>query len=187
MCFLAPTHSIDVGQEEAFVEHVKDVDAIAHTASPFHMRAIEPEELIKPAVEGTLSVLKAAAAHGRGVKRVIVLSSTAAVVRDKPNGVLDESSWNEDAIAEVNEKGREATPGGKYRASKTLAERAAWEWYGARKAELSWDLIALNPPFVFGPTLHEIPTLDQLNTSSRLFYDNVVKSTLDNEALVTQG
>ena len=86
-------------QDDAFTEHVKDVDAIAHTASPFHMRTIEPDEIIRPAVSGTLSVLKAAEAHAQRIKRVIVLSSTAAVTRvvSEPT-TLDESSWNEQAI-----------------------------------------------------------------------------------------
>ena len=175
-------------QEASFAEYVKDVDAIAHTASPFHMRAIEPEELITPAVEGTLSVLKAAAANGHAVKRVIVLSSTAAVVRTVPTGtVLDESSWNEEAIAETKEKGKDAPAQIKYRASKTLAEKAAWEWWIARKSELPWDLVALNPPFVFGPTTHEVAKPEELGTSAMMWWNMIVKGSMDNAALATQG
>ena len=152
------------------------------------MKAIEPEELIKPAVEGTLSVLKAAAAHGPGVKRIVVLSSTAAVVSVVPEGTtLDESSWNEGSIAEVKAKGRDAAASDKYRASKTLAERAAWEWWGERKASLPWDLIALNPPFVFGPFLHEVQRPEDLNTSAAMWYNTIVKGQLSNGALATQG
>ena len=121
-------------QDDAFTEHVKDVDAIAHTASPFHMQAIEPDDIIGPAVAGTLSVLKAAAAHGRAVKRVTVLSSTAALNRAVTTPVfLDETAWNEESPAEVKAQGRDAPALAKYRASKTLAERAAWAWWEERK------------------------------------------------------
>ena len=172
-------------QEESFLPYVKDVDAIAHTASPFHLKAIEPEEMIKPAVEGTLSVIKAAAAAGPNVKRIIVLSSTAAVVGAPPAGAtLDETSWNDVSPKAVEEKGRDAAQGDKYRASKTLAERAAWEWWGERKGQLGWDLVALNPPWVYGPFLHDVPRPEELNESAGMWYNAVVKGA-DDAALVS--
>ncbi|KAF7376961.1 Ketoreductase azaE [Mycena sanguinolenta] len=46
--------------------------------------------------------------------------------------------------------GRSALAMTKYRASKTLAERAAWDFVAKHKTEIGWDLVAINPPFVFG-------------------------------------
>ena len=108
------------------------------------MKAVEPDEIIGPAVAGTLAVLNAAHVHGGAVQRVVVLSSTAAVLRVPPPGqslVLDESSWNEQAITDVKAKGRDADAATKYRASKTLAERAAWEWWEEKKkaGAVGWD------------------------------------------------
>ena len=175
-------------QDDAFAEHVKDVDAIAHTASPFHMNTIEPEEIVGPAVAGTLSVLKAAEAHGTRVQRVVVLSSTAALFRISPEPVvLDESAWNEQAIAEIKEKGRDATAISKYRASKTLAERAAWEWWEQRKAALGFDLAVLNPPYVFGPNIHDVDKPENLGESMRDWYKNVVTGGLSDDALAKNG
>ena len=152
------------------------------------MQAIEPDDIIGPAVAGTLSVLKAAAAHGPGVKRVTVLSSTAALFRAATTPVvLDESAWNEESIAEVKAQGRDAPALAKYRASKTLAERAAWAWWEEHKVALGWDLVVLNPPFVFGPTLHEVAAPEQLNESVRDWYFNVVTGKLDNNALANMG
>ncbi|TBU27343.1 NAD(P)-binding protein [Dichomitus squalens] len=178
----------DITKDDAFAEHVTDVDAIAHTASPFHMNAVEPDEIINPAVAGTLSVLKAAEAHGARVKRVVVLSSTAAVTRvvSEPT-LLDESSWNEDAIAAVKEKGRDASAAQKYQASKTLAERGAWQWYAERKDKLQWDLTALNPPFVFGPNIHDVDKPENLGESARLWYKSVVEGGLSDDALANTG
>ncbi|KAI1798359.1 NAD(P)-binding protein [Ganoderma leucocontextum] len=178
----------DMTKDDAFAEHVKDVDAIAHTASPFHMNAVEPDEIVGPAVAGTLSVLKAAEAHGARVQRVVVLSSTAALFRISPDPVvLDESAWNEQAIAEIKEKGRDATAIGKYRASKTLAERAAWEWYEQRKAGLGFDLTVLNPPYVFGPNIHDVDKPENLGESMRDWYKNIVNGRLSNDALANNG
>lgn len=118
------------------------------------------------------------------------MSSTAAVVRTNPNPaetlVLDESSWNEEDVVTTREKGAAAEGGVKYRASKTLAERAAWDFVAKEKG-LGWDLVTLNPPFVFGPFLHEVAKPEDLNTSAHTWYFAVVKGTLDNEALANNG
>ncbi|KAI0674155.1 NAD(P)-binding protein [Trametes maxima] len=180
----------DITKEGAFDAYVKDVDAIAHTASPFHMHAIEPEEMIGPAVQGTLGVLRSAQAHAPHVRRVIVLSSTAAVWRPNTGTdtlVLDESSWNETEVAECRERGREASAMAKYRASKTLAERAAWDFVEKNKASLGWDLVVLNPPYVFGPNLHEVDRPENLGSSMRDWYLNVIEGRLDNDAVVNLG
>ena len=152
------------------------------------MNTIEPEEIVGPAVAGTLSVLKAAEAHGTRVQRVVVLSSTAALFRISPEPVvLDESAWNEQAIAEIKEKGRDATAISKYRASKTLAERAAWEWWEQRKAALGFDLAVLNPPYVFGPNIHDVDKPENLGESMRDWYKNVVTGGLSDDALAKNG
>ncbi|OJT09208.1 hypothetical protein TRAPUB_14345 [Trametes pubescens] len=181
----------DITKEGAFDAHVGDVDAIAHTASPFHLNGVEPDELIVPALQGTLSVLRSARAHAPNLRRVIVLSSVAAVVRKNPNPaemlVLDEASWNEEDIVTVREQGAAAPGGAKYTASKTLAERAAWDFVEKEKAAIGWDLVTLCPPFIFGPFLHEVAKPELLNTSAQLWYFMVVKGTFDNETLANGG
>jgi len=173
----------DITNPGAFDEIVKGVDAIAHTASPFHFNADDPNELIGPAVNGTVGILESAIKNGTNVKRVIVLSSCASVSNISDRGELNEDNWNTSNPKEVEEKGREASQAAKYRASKTLAERAAWKFVEERKP--SWDLVVLNPPFVFGPVLHEVPDPDSLNTSAKLFYDYVVKGTHTAEQLAS--
>ena len=62
--------------------------------------------------------------------------------------MFDENSWDEHAIEEVKSKGDATAPVFIYRASKTLAEKATWEFVKTHNP--SWDLVVLNPPFVFG-------------------------------------
>jgi nucleoside-diphosphate-sugar epimerase len=62
-------------QEGAFDEAVKGVDAVAHTASPFHMNADDPKELFDPAINGTLGVLKSIQKNNKDVKRVVITRS----------------------------------------------------------------------------------------------------------------
>lgn len=172
----------DITKDGAFDEAVKGVDAIEHTASPFHFKAVEPEELITPAVHGTVSVLKSALTYGTNVKRVVVTSSCAAVLtaQNEPR-VFSEADWNELSIKEVQEKGRDALGAHKYRASKTLAERAAWDFVKTNKP--SWDLVVLNPPYVFGPVLHEVKEHTLLNSSMHEWFFTVFKGVKDKAAL----
>ena len=164
------------------------MDAIAHTASPFHFKAVEPEELIVPAVHGTTGILASALKNAPSVKRIVITSSCAAVLTPAPDPrTFSEENWNEASIVEVKEKGKDATAIAKYRASKTLAERAAWDFWNGHKSEVGWDLVVLNPPFVFGPFLHEADKPENLNESAREFYDTVVKGAKDNNALANVG
>ena len=165
---------------------MKGVDAIAHTASPFYTTAKEPDELLIPAVRGTLSILQSALAHGNAVKRVIVTSSTAAVASPSPTPrVFSEADWNEYSPRIVAEQGAAAPPADMYRASKSLAERAAWDFVAKHKEEIGWDLAVINPPFVYGPVLHEVTDPEQLNTSMVDWYRNVAKGGKTGEQLLS--
>lgn len=85
--------------------------------------------------------------HSSSVKRIVVTSSCAAVYADYPDArVFSEKDWNEQAVQDVQENGRNAMVGNKYRASKTLAEKAAWAF--VKENKIDWDLVVLNPPYV---------------------------------------
>ncbi len=102
-------------------------------------------------MRGTTSILNSALKHGSTVKRLILTSSVAAVREETAvPRVFTESNWNNSAVEAVKTKGSEAGPVAIYLASKTLAEKAAWEFVDAHKSEISWDLVAINPPFIFG-------------------------------------
>ncbi len=100
---------------------------------------------------GTISILNSALKHGTDVRRIVLTSSVAAVREGHPTPRdYDETGWNNSAIATVASKGSAAGPIMIYLASKTLAERAAWKFVTAHKAELAWDLVVINPPWIFG-------------------------------------
>ena len=110
---------------------------VLHVASPFIIAAPKDEnEIISPAVDGTLRVLSAAKAAG--IKRVVLTSSTAAIISGKLSGHYGTDSWS-DPDANI----------GTYAKSKTLAERAAWEFADTNRI----DLVVINPGGVLGPTL----------------------------------
>ena len=110
---------------------------VMHVASPFVLAEPKDEsELIGPAVEGTRRVI--AAAKKAGVRRVVLTSSTVAMVTGKPDGRYGPDAWS-DPNAKI----------GAYARSKTLAERAAWEAVAGSEMEL----VVINPGVVFGPPL----------------------------------
>jgi hypothetical protein len=104
--------------------------------------------------------LNSALKHGNTLKRVILTSSAVAAleVTTVPR-VFTESSWNEAAVEAVKTKGSAAGPFVIYCASKTLAEKAAWEFVTAHKSEISWDLAAINPSLILGARLSSFSLL----------------------------
>jgi len=177
----------DITKDGAFDEAVKGVDAIAHTASPFHYNITNPDDLIVPAVQGTTSILNSALKHASNLKRVILTSSGVAVleVTTVPR-VFTESNWNEAAVETVKTKGSEAGPFAIYCASKTLAEKSAWEFVAAHKSEISWDLAVVNPSLILGPSLGPAPRVDDMNTSQREVYD-ALTGAMTSEKLQSQS
>ena len=117
--------------------------AVLHIASPVPTKPVrDPQEVIRPAREGTVRVLKAAAAAG--VKRVVLTSSTAAI--SYGHGVRSGRTYSEADWSDVD-----GPDIGTYETSKTLAEQAAWAFQKAEAPEL--ELVAINPGAVLGPVL----------------------------------
>lgn len=134
----------DLTRDEGWADAVRGCTYVLHVASPFPNRTPEHEdELIKPAKEGTLRVLKAAAEAG--VKRVVLTSSLAAVSGGHP--VDNARVYNEDDWSII-----ERCP--PYPKSKTLAERAAWEFVGSLEGDVPMELCVINPGAVLGPVLN---------------------------------
>lgn len=168
---------------------MKGVDAIEHTASPAQFHMTDPREYIEPAVSGTVGILKSALAHANDtVKRVVITSSIAAVVstEDVPVGtVVSEANWNEHSVRDVEQKGGAAGPGAMYRASKTLAEKAAWAFLDEHKGEAGFDLVVLNPSYIFGPVLQHVDRPEDLNVSAKEWWSAVVGGAKTLEQLTT--
>ncbi|KAK6543643.1 methylglyoxal reductase (NADPH-dependent) gre2 [Orbilia ellipsospora] len=176
----------DLQKDAAFDEAVKGVDGIAHIASPFHYNVTDPyRDLIDPAVNGTISLLKAAKNHaGPQLKRVVITSSFASIMEPHGDGhVFDETQWNRHSIkicedykkAKAEHEQDPSKPAPKtvapneaYRASKSLAEQALWEF--VKTESPAFEVAAVNPTFVFGPVIHSVKDAESINTSVFLLY-----------------
>lgn len=179
----------DIAKDGAFDEAVKGVDAIAHTASPVPSmtgKINDPAEMINPAVKGTTGIMKSAIKNAPGMQRMVITSSVAAVMNADPNQlVYTEDDWNDAAVKNVEEKGVEVGAGGIYTASKTLAERAAWDLWKQHKDEIKWDISTLCPPFVFGPVIHEVSGLNSVNSSMMIWWNSVVVSEATRQSVIS--
>ena len=139
LSFFTADLTADAGWREA----VAGCDYVLHVASPLSTSIPKDEnEMIIPARDGTLRVLRAA--RDAGVKRVVVTSSVGAIgyghpPREKP---FDETEWTNLA------GGADVQP---YIKSKTLAERAAWDFIAREGGGL--ELSVVNPAGIFGPVL----------------------------------
>ncbi|ROW17290.1 hypothetical protein VPNG_01284 [Cytospora leucostoma] len=161
----------DIANPDAFDEVVKTpgLEVVLHTASPFHFNVTDPKkDLIDPAVIGTTGILRAIAKSAPGIKRVVVTSSFAAILDlsklSDPNTTFTEKSWNPVTIADIHE-----SPAIAYRASKKLAEEAAWAFVNDKSNGAKFDLVTVNPPMVYGPVVHHLASLATINTSNERY------------------
>jgi dihydroflavonol-4-reductase len=132
----------DLESDEGWDAAVDGVDCVHHLASPFPMAAPrDPDELIRPARDGALRVLRAAKAAG--VRRVVLTSSGAAVaygVRGPMPDRFTEDDWTDPTYTP------DCRP---YIASKAIAERAAWDYVQGEGRGI--ELTTVQPVAVFGP------------------------------------
>ncbi|KAK4993696.1 hypothetical protein LTR50_000307 [Elasticomyces elasticus] len=155
----------DITASGAFDEAVDGVDGVIHTASPFVVQVQDNEkELLDPAIKGTVGILTSIQKKNPDVKRVVITSSFAAVINmDKgmwPEHTYTEADWNPTTYEEAK-TGNGATA---YCASKTLAERAAFDY--VKENHPNFTVTSLCPPFVYGPNEHTVTDVTHLNTSS---------------------
>ncbi|KAJ5689847.1 hypothetical protein N7462_004239 [Penicillium macrosclerotiorum] len=155
---------------QALSGSLQDCQAVLHLASAFNYDA-KPgefeEKLMMPALNGTKAVCEAANRH-HSVRRVIIMSSFASVydasLGPQPGRVYTENDWApltyEDGVKAL------AVPIA-YRASKVVAERAAWEYV---RNKVHFQLITLCPGMVFGRMIHPIKSLSQLNASNQIVW-----------------
>ena len=132
----------DLEKDVGWPEAAKGCEYVLHVASPFPQTVPKDEnELIVPAREGTLRVLRAA--RDAGVRRVVMTSSFAAIgYGQKPQTEpFTEMNW-------TNPRAKGVQP---YAKSKTLAEHEAWNFMGRERGGM--ELTVVNPVGVFGPVL----------------------------------
>jgi dihydroflavonol-4-reductase len=132
----------DLTKDDNWDKAVEDCDYVLHVASPIGLSIPKDEnDMIIPAVEGTLRVLKAAKAAC--VKRVVMTSNFGAVgySHADTSTIITEEDWTN-----PNEPGLSA-----YNKSKVLAERAAWEFI--QNEDDAMELTVINPMGIFGPSL----------------------------------
>ncbi|EJD37521.1 NAD(P)-binding protein, partial [Auricularia subglabra TFB-10046 SS5] len=132
------------------------VSGIAHIAAPIEVEETDPDVQLwlRPAVEGTLNLLRSACKAGCVVKRVVVIGSTAAITAADLKPVqYTANDWNDAAIRTLEKKGVSADPWTKYCASKTLSEKAAWKYVKEHRSELPFDLTYVLPSWIYGPML----------------------------------
>lgn len=138
------------------------MSSMAEPFVPFRLPADPQKGLIDPALIGTTSILEALHRSAPQVKRVIITASFACIIDEDHLAdpfVYSESYWNPVTIADIHR-----SPATAYRASKKLAEEAAWRFVSERKP--GFDLVTLCPPLVLGPVVHHLASLESINTSN---------------------
>ena len=131
----------DLTADDGWKAAITGCEQVYHVASPLpYAQPKDPDELIVPAREGVLRVLRAA--RDAAARRVVLTSSFAAIgYTPKPSAEFTEDDWTDPD-----------TPGlAPYPRSKAIAERAAWDFMEHDGGDT--ELVVVNPTFILGPTL----------------------------------
>ena len=126
--------------DDGWQDAMQGCDYLLHMASPFI--TYEPkneDDLIRPAKEGTLRALKFA--KDAGVKKVVLTSSVAAIAYGHKKPICGPSDWSD-----INQNI------GAYTKSKTIAERAAWDFINSQEQK-NMTMTTIHPGLVLGPLL----------------------------------
>ncbi len=133
---------LDLTSDSGWDQAAEGCDYIMHVASPFTIaNPKNPDDMIRPAVDGSLRALKAA--KKAGAKRVILTSSVVAMMGNMKKGSFGPEHWTNTSSPEVSV----------YFKSKTLAEKAAWDYIESQKDDAPLEMSVINPGGVFGPPL----------------------------------
>ncbi|KIL83778.1 flavonol reductase cinnamoyl- reductase [Fusarium avenaceum] len=100
------------------------------------------KDLLDPAINGTVNVMRAIKAHAPSVRRVVVTSFAAMLNMKNHPKIYTENHWNP-----ISREKAALNPADGYRGSKTFAEKAAWKFVEDEKP--NFTLASINPPLVF--------------------------------------
>lgn len=143
------------GELKRIFEKHPDISVVMHTASPCTFTVNDPvKDMLEPAINGTKSVLETTQKHAPNVTKIVITSSIAAMVdgsrSNDPSFVVTEQSWNPVTWEEAA-KPNYMVP---YVASKTFAEKAAWDFVKTQNPR--FGITTVNPSAVFGPSVGKI-------------------------------
>ncbi len=141
----------------------------AHSSKPFTYDTTDNmKELIIPAIHGVRAILTAAA--NSRVQRIVITSSFAAVMdinrKTSPYFTYTAEDWNPLTYEEATDPATNAVVA--YRGSKKFAELEAWTFVKENKC--SFDIVTLCPPMTFGPVVHPVEKVDDLNESNAMLW-----------------
>ena len=132
--------SFNLNEDEGWDDGMEGCDYLIHVASPIALERKSEDFFVKPAVAGVKRALKFAKKHN--IKKVILTSSVAAIFHGiELKEYYDENDWSDPENPSIDH----------YSKSKTLAEKAAWDFIEAEGKPFEFSVI--NPALVIGPSL----------------------------------
>ena len=133
-------YTFDLKDDEGWDQGMEGCDYLLHVASPIALENHDEDFFVKPAVAGVKRAMKFAKKHN--VKKVVLTSSVAAIYETmESKSYYDETDWSDPENPAISH----------YSKSKTLAERAAWEFI--ENENHPFELAVINPALVIGPSL----------------------------------
>ena len=133
-------YTFDLNDDDGWDQGMEGCDYLLHVASPIALENHDEDFFVKPAVAGVKRAMKFAKKHN--LKKVVLTSSVAAIFETmETKSYFDETDWSDPDNPAISH----------YSKSKTLAEKAAWDY--VEKENHPFELAVINPALVIGPSL----------------------------------
>jgi len=133
-------YTMNLTEDAGWDEGMAGCDYLLHVASPISLERTDEDYFVKPAIDGVNRALSFAKKHG--VKKVVLTSSVAAIFDTmEKKDIYDESDWSDPDNPHISA----------YSKSKTLAERAAWDFL--KRENYPFELAVINPALVVGASI----------------------------------
>ena len=133
-------YTMNLTEDAGWDEGMAGCDYLLHVASPISLERTDEDYFVKPAIDGVNRALSFAKKHG--VKKVVLTSSVAAIFDTmEKKDIYDESDWSDPDNPQISA----------YSKSKTLAERAAWDFL--KRENYPFELAVINPALVVGASI----------------------------------
>lgn len=162
----------DIAQPGAFDQAVisdPSFQAVIHTASPVNLSASDVKrDLLDPAINGTTGILHSIKKYAPTITRVVITSSFASML-DKSKGNWPEHTYSEKDWNPITVQHAVIDPISGYEASKTFAEKAAWDF--VQREQPKFTITTISPPMVLGPILHASVDSANLDVGNQTVYD----------------
>ena len=151
-----------------------EITGVIHTAFPLKIESSDfKKDIIDPAVEGMVNLLKAIERYGSDTVKDVVLTSGTLVMIDMNKVGKDGVKFNEESWCPSSDEYAQQNVFCALGVAKKLAEMEGWNFYERQKDTNNIRFTSVLPSYIFGPQTFEADVHEHLNVSNEVINESI--------------